>query len=111
MTGGEELIRMRLEGRIPSLLYIELDVDHLPGDGNLRIYPNDPLYSLDLRGVQGLVVSIGGCDGKRVKAVASLCEEAGARRVIANIHRALPEHQFEVIEVTDTEGLFTWSKK
>lgn len=110
MTGAQELIRMRLEGRIPELLYVDLDVTHLPGDGHLRIHASDSLHTLELRGVQGLVVSVSGCDGKRVKAVAALCEEAGARRVIANISERCQENGFEVIEVIDTEGLFTWKK-
>jgi glycine/D-amino acid oxidase-like deaminating enzyme len=110
MKGMQDLIDMRLQGRVPSLLYVDLDVGRMPGEGHLQIGAKEPLYSLDLRGVQGLVVSVSGLDGKRVKAVAKACEEAGARRVLGNVCAERHENQFEVIEVTDTEGLFTWKK-
>jgi hypothetical protein len=110
MTGLEELVRMRLEGRVPSLLYVELDVGRIPGEGNLFIKNEEPVHSIDLRAVQGLVVSVSGCNSERVKLIASACEENGARRVIANISDALPNSSFEVIEVMDTEGWFTWKK-
>lgn len=111
MRSAEDLIRMRLEGRIPHPLYVDLDIDNLPSDDHLRIHQHESLHSIDFRGVQGLVVSVSGCDAKRVKAVAHACEEAGARRVIANTSQKIDgPAMFEVIEVTDTEGIFTWKK-
>jgi hypothetical protein len=110
MRGAEELVRMRLEGRVPRLLWVDLDIDYMADGEHLSISANDSLASLDLRPVQGLVVSVSGCDDKRVKAVAKACEENGARRVIANISEPRPNGNFEVIEVIDTEGWFTWKK-
>lgn len=110
MNGMQELIDMRLNGRVPRLLYVDLDVGRIPSEGYLQIGADEALSSLDLRAVQGLAVSVSGIDGKRVKAVAKACEDAGARRVLGNVCVELPENQFEVIEVTDTEGLFTWKK-
>lgn len=110
MKGADELIRMRLEGRVPSLLWVDLDIEYLPDGEHLSISANESLASLDLRAVQGLVVSVSGCDAKRVKAVAKACEENGARRVIANISDNPPTGKCEVIEVIDTEGWFTWKK-
>lgn len=111
MTGMEDLVRMRLQGRVPSLLYVDLDVSCLPSGGHLQIKSHEPLHSLDLRAVQGLVVSVSGLDEGRVHAVAKACEQAGAHRVLGNVCAERPNNEFEVIEVTDTEGHFTWQKQ
>ncbi len=52
----------------------------------------------------------GALDADRVHAVANACEQAGARRVLGNVCAERPNNEFEVIEVTDTEGWFTWKK-
>jgi hypothetical protein len=110
MKGGEELVRMRLSGKVPPLLWVDLDIGFAADGEHLSIAAGESLASLDLRAVQGLAVSVSGCDAARVQAVARACEENGARRVIANTSRLLPSGRFEVTKVTDTEGVFTWSE-
>jgi len=107
MKGLQDLITMRMEGRVPSLLYVDLDVGRMPGEGHLQIDNTEPLHSVDLRAVQGLVVSISGMDAGRVRAIGQACEQAGARRVIANTLKQ-SNHGFDMVEVTDTEEIFTW---
>lgn len=109
MKGIESLVAMRMEGRVPSLLYVDLDVGRMPGEGHLQIDNAEPLHSVDLRAVQGLVVSISGLDAGRVRAIGLACEQAGARRVIANTLKQ-STHGFEMVEVTDTEGVFEWKQ-
>jgi hypothetical protein len=110
IQGETELKQMRLEGRAPSLLWIDLDSIHIPSAEHLRIDSTEPLSSLDLRSLQGLVVNISGCHPERVRAIGKACEEVGARRVLTNTHQQQPDGRFEVVEVTDTEGFFTWKK-
>lgn len=110
MKGLDSLVKMRLEGRIPSLLYVDIDTEKMPGEGHLQIEQTEPIYGLDLRAVQGLVVSVSGCSAPRVAAIAGACSEAGARRVIAHTMELTVGGEFKVTKVTDTDGLFTWSR-
>lgn len=105
MRGIEDLIRVRMAGRVPEVLWVDLDFDGPKQPGSsVRIEPKDKASTLDLRAVQGLVVAVSGADGERAKRVAELCVQSGARRVITTIYG----DNRKPVEMLDTEGVMTW---
>ncbi len=108
MKGMENLIRMRLNGRVPAVLWVDLDIERLPSEGHLHIGHSESISSLDLRAVQGMVLAVSGIDSGRVKSISSALKAAGARRVISTVSRRFGEGEFLVTEVTDTEGVLEW---
>jgi hypothetical protein len=111
MRGGAELIADRLRGYIPALVNVDLNLGRLPiSKASIQIEDDDRLSSLDLRGVYGLTVAVSATDASRAHAVAALCTEAGAARVITTISQELRPGRFDCLEVTDTAGVFSWKK-
>lgn len=112
MRGAVDLLKARLTGYQPSMVFVDLDTGQMPVAyrqlSQIQIEESDRVSGLDLRCVYGLRVSVSGLNAGKTKAIAQACEEAGATRVFAFISKALPNGEFSVIEMTDTEGLATW---
>lgn len=111
MRGAVEFTKARLAGYVPGYVSVDLDFGRLDiREGAVQIEADDRMSSLDLRCVHGLTVAISATNAARAHAVAQVCVECGARRVITTVSRALTNGTFDVIEVADTEGTFTWKK-
>lgn len=120
MTGDKEIIKTRMMGYRPNVVFINADgypacgVDNFPMNSmpDLIIRPTESIKELDFRFLVGLTVTISGLDDKRVTAVADACKAAKAKRVIANfaikksgLHGSV---QIEINRIEDTEGHLNW---
>lgn len=109
MKGHQQLIDMRLRGRLPLSLYIGVDevwprwftsdwtTETCHGSGvhaHVLVEPEDLIDRLDLRFVVGMTVQVSGDEDARVKAVGMRCLEEGASRVVTFVGE----------EVNDSEG-------
>lgn len=111
MRGATEFTKARLAGYVPGFVSVDLDFGRLDiREGAIQIEDADRMSSIDLRCVHGLPVAISATNAARAHAVAQVCVECGASRVITTVSRALAHGLFEVIEVADTEGTLTWKK-
>lgn len=108
MRGHAPIIRMRLAGRRPAIVFVndfkcETSKDwHDPGarygkefepdHATVQIDPADSITSLDFRWVAGLTVSVSGSTEARAKALHKACINAGAA-IVASTHAQLDETQ------------------
>lgn len=92
MRGHEPLIAMRLRGRRPPLVRLELDPmpwrdwaewTEWTDTAMVEVSPSDVIGRLDLRFVVGMPVAVTGSDDGRVRAVYQAALKAGASRVLA----------------------------
>lgn len=86
MRGHENIIRLRMSGKIPSIVFLNdypCDVDWFEtgSHATVEIQPADAPELLDLRFVKGLTVSATGSTEKRAKAIFEACKQAGAKTV------------------------------
>lgn len=109
MRGAEALLRARLSGYQPTMVFVEVDLPDLPlGIDQIQIQASDRLSSLDLRCLYGLNVSVSGENGPRTRQIALAATQVGATRVIAYTSVKRVGGEFEVVEVFDSEGIATW---
>lgn len=88
MKGHEALIKMRLQGLRPSVVFINdypCHTDwHEHGDHcTIQIEPLDAPETLDMRFLIGMTVSVSADDENRAKRLLEACKMAKARKVIA----------------------------
>lgn len=108
MRGHENVIRMRLEGHAPRLLWLD---DLAPVDPwHVQYERRDNPELADMRFVVGLNVQVCGADREAAIAWGKACEAAGAKRVVVAVQRQ-PEGKtyYETVEVIDSAGYMTWS--
>jgi len=111
MRGVQELVELRMQGVIPTLVRVDLDMPRAAVEpGRLQVEAEDRIAFLDLRALQGLDVAVSALDADRGRAVADACKQAGARRVIATFSERRGSSDFNAVEMTDTEGVFTWKR-
>lgn len=119
MIGDKGIIKTRVAGRKPSVIYVNADgysaVKSSPSpmqtNPDLIIFPQERLSDLDLRFLVGMITSISGTDHKRVDEVTKACIDAGAKRVISNYliwKKYTTAVHIELVRVADTEGHLTW---
>lgn len=90
MRGHEPLIKMRLSGKAPDIIFI----DDYPVKANWANYGehctvsvhNEPIKSLDLRFVVGLTVSITGSTEQRASDLFDACKKYGARVITSGFY-------------------------
>ena len=87
MKGHEEIIRMRFDGKAPSIIFINdfpCQTDWWENDDYCTVCTfGEPIKTLDMRFCVGLVVSICSTSEKRAKELFEACKGA---RVIASSH-------------------------
>ena len=111
MRGHTELIRARLNGYTPGLVFVELDIPRIQlGPDQVQVEESDRLSSLDFRCLHGLNVSVSGVCSLRVKQIAQAAIQAGANRVLTFVSASKGCVEHEIIEMTDTEGSYVWKK-
>lgn len=107
MRGHAPIIRMRLAGRRPKIVFVndfrcETSKDwHDPGasigqhfapdHATVQIDPTDNIALLDLRWIAGMTASVTGSTEARAKALHKACINAGAA-VVASTHAQIDEH-------------------
>lgn len=121
MRGHQALSRMRRSGEKPSVVFIDTDAgpSALPSWTqwqninetlcDIDIEPGESLLRLDFRPLIGLVVHVSGTNSPRVRAVAELVKQAGAKRVISSCTRQVGQGEwiaFDTVWVHDTDGFF-----
>ena len=122
MKGHESLIALRMTGRRPA--YVAIDVGDTPqsnrlwamwSDGELGaafllIEPNDRPAMLDLRCVVGMLVMVQGYEQheRLIEATHEACKAAGADRVISSVLRKKPSGEVESLRAMDSEGVLEW---
>lgn len=116
MRGQRALEAMRRRGRVPDSVFIDVDDSRLRMADDWQVHTpalamlsplRDKPSQADLRCVVGLTVFVSGADLKLVHAMRDACIRAQAARVIATT--CVPRGEvFDCIEVSDTEGKFTW---
>ena len=89
MRGHEEIIKMRMKGKAPELVYLDDFESALSDWQQLEIEPvvslnNDILESLDLRFLVGLNVCVTSRSEIRAKRLFEACKAAGAKWVGAS---------------------------
>ena len=121
MRGHDQLIAMRMRGRVPRYgVCIATDPQDIgwpaawqtlcmlwgahPDTAELYIDPTEPIRRLDLRPLVGLSVQVRGCDPARVREVFDAAQHAGAKRVIGVVNRRAAG-ELMVVEIFDSEGL------
>lgn len=115
MKGHEQLLAMRRAGRIPGVVFFDLDpcgleswgdwIEQSPHRASVQIEPADKRP--DLRFAIGLTCCVSGEDAARVRSVRDALIGAKAKRVIASIFEVRGEGEFRtfhLIECTDTAG-------
>lgn len=116
MRGHQPLVAMRMRGATPLDVMVWVGHDGLrcwrewpvlmPQHAAIEIPPTDRLSALapQLRCVVGLTVHVGGEDLERTWAVAELCADAEAARVLAMWHAPKPADSRGIwIDKGDTE--------
>lgn len=117
--GLDTLASLRRSGRRPQSVSISL---HIPAHSLLArnlaemnaisgdlcwcatVDARESIGRLDLRPLQGLLVTVDGIDEQRVDALAAACLDAGASRVIASVIR-FDQHGCHTERWTDSEGV------
>lgn len=117
MRGQQPLTAMRRNGERPAIVFIDTDAgpNALPRWAqwqnvdeslcDLDITPDERLLRIDFRPVVGLTVHVNGTNDARVRAVAALVQEAGAKRVISSCVRQIGAGEwiaFEALWLHDT---------
>lgn len=124
MRGHEKLVAMRHAGYVPDSVWIDTDAERalpMPGDwhaidnrkAHLQTEPGEKAWRIDLRCAVGLICYVDGSRALEVRAMRDACIAAGAKRVIATVMRRLGAGEFitfELIEMTDTDGVHDWTQ-
>jgi len=119
MRHTRDLKAMRHDGLRPGgWVYLECQFDTPewlkwastdPGNPRIVIEATDPIERLDLRFLTRCRVSIDGGNEARVRALFAACQDHGAERVLAHIHRPNAHGGFDLIHILDTAHVMTWS--
>lgn len=109
LKGMDRLVQWRMQGIASQIVWLDLDTPYFAPCEHIVIEATDRASSIDLRAVRGLTAVISGTDASKLRMVASLCQDAGATRVITTLQRVL-KGRHEAIEVTDTLGELEWKK-
>jgi len=108
MNGHQNIIGMRRNGFKPVYVWLQ-DSGLAPGDFAVTLSATDNPATLDLRFLVGTTVLAEGSNRERLAAMLKAASEAGAKRVITNLH-VREGFDFEIVETTDTDGVMTWRK-
>jgi len=89
MKGHEKIINLRMQGKVPELVYLDDFESALSDWEDLGTNPvvtltNDLPEALDLRFLVGLRVSVTSQSEDRAKRLFNACKEAGAKWVAAS---------------------------
>lgn len=119
MRGQAPLIDMRRSGERPSIVFIDTDAgpQALPRWAqwqendrsmcHLDIQSGEALLRIDFRPLIGLMAHVSGSNEARVRAVANLVKEAGAKRVISSCVQRIGHDDefvaFKTLWIEDTE--------
>lgn len=106
MKGGHELFAMRRAGYKTEYVWVS-DLPFCLMDGVTVCVAEDTPEIEDFRFLVGVTALVNGQDPKRVARITKACK-AHAKRVIASVVKRANEFDWEVVSVTDTEGVLTW---
>jgi hypothetical protein len=109
MRGQEHIVTLRRKGAAPAVVFLS-DCQPLFA-GDVQYTADDKPRRADLRFLIGLTVSVTGSDAETVKAWASACREAGAKRVIWASERQTGAGEYlrcHLTEINDSAGFLTW---
>lgn len=111
MIGHEPILKMRMSGVRPSIVFINDFADpvakdwHNPGARygqvwepdypTISIEPTDRIEALDLRFLVGMAASVSGSTESRAKALLNACKRAGAAKVVASHEVFVNPHRCE----------------
>lgn len=87
MRGHEELIEMRLNGKAPSIIFIndypcQTDWENY-GDYVTICTAEDPIKTLDMRFLVDMTVLVSSTSEKRAMELLEACKEHGVRKVVS----------------------------
>ncbi len=117
MQGHEPIIAMRLQGKKPALVYLDMLRDYSPMKAwadwpgvspaipTVWVQDSDTPSRLDLRFLVGLTAVITGTDGERIRQLTQAALDAGAARVVAahvESYADRGEMRFRTIHVADS---------
>ena len=91
MRGHEEIIRMRLDGLAPEIIFINdfpCQTDWFDNDDYCTVCVHqEPIKTLDMRFCAGLTVSILSDSENRAKELLEACKQAGVRVCASSHHQ------------------------
>lgn len=114
MTGHEAILKLRRSGKAPIGVWVDdFPAKHVSDGRSVSLAPGDVPELLDWRFVARLTVHVSGDDLERVRRIAAACGQY-ARRVVASVFAPALDWRGErcmrVVQVLDSEGVFTWPR-
>lgn len=108
MNGHQPILAMRRAGRKPNYVWVSDFSDCILDGLTVRVAGDTPELE-DFRFLVGVTAIVDGLDADRVARITQACS-AFAKRVISSVIVPINGLRWEVISVTDTEGIMSWHK-
>lgn len=109
MNGHQTIIDMRRNGLKPKYVWLQ-DEQHAPTDFAVTLCPTDIPEALDFRFLVGITVIVESSNKKRLQCLVNALKQAKAARTIASLYQRTSQYHFDVVDVSDSEGVLTWQK-